>query len=38
MGNIPIQETAMQVSLYLQPFYPKFYYYLIISIFSFASF
>lgn len=38
MGNIPIKETVMQVSLYLQPSSPKFYDYLIISVFSFASF
>lgn len=38
MGNIPIQEIVMQVSLYLQHSSPKFYDYLIISIFSFASF
>lgn len=38
MGNIPIQETVMQVSLYLQPSSPKSYDYLIVSVFSFASF
>lgn len=37
-GNTPNQEIVMQVSLYVQPSSPKFCDYLIISIFSFASF
>lgn len=37
-GNIPVQETVMQVSLYPQPSSLKFYDYLIISVFSFTSF
>ena len=37
-GSIPVQETVMQVSLYPQPSSPRFYDYLIISDFSFASF